>query len=86
MVTELSLASLCVQLVLYVFFPLPLFSWKVFKTALNIMIFSSSSANWEKYSLWLCQSLKQIFPSLDDCLRGDCFEGTRRSSVQTQNR
>lgn len=48
------------------FFPLPLFSWKVFKTGLNIMIFSSSCDNWGKYSLWLCQSPKQIFPSLDD--------------------
>lgn len=76
MVTELSLASLCIQLVFYVFFPLPLFSWKVFKTGLNIMIFSSSSANWEKYSLWLYQSLKQIFLSLYDCLRGDFCVGT----------
>lgn len=74
MVTEPSLASLCMQPVFYVFFSsLPLFSWKVFKTGLNIMIFSSSSANWEKYSLRLCHIPEQIFPSSDDCFGGVTF-------------
>lgn len=34
------------------------------------MIFSSSSANWEKYSLCLCHIPEQIFPSSDDCFAG----------------
>lgn len=71
MVTEPSLASLCMQPMFYVFFSLPLFSWKVFKTGFNIMIFSSSSA--KKYSLRLCHIPEQIFPSSDDCFGGVTF-------------